>query len=98
MAVIGPDTADKLFGRKENVTGETIRLAGQPFRVIGVLESKGGGAMGSEDNQVLVPFSTAQTRLIRRSPSNRVDRILLGTRVAPSPTGGMALTWSSPQR
>src|SRR5450756_1277954 len=46
VAVIGPDLADKLFGRKEGLVGETLRLAGQPFRIIGVLGSKGGSAFG----------------------------------------------------
>ena len=44
--------------------GETIRIEGQPFRIIGVLESKGGGSFGSQDNVVLVPLTTAKTRLI----------------------------------
>ena len=77
VAVIGPEVAESLFGHPDGVTGETIRIEGQPFRILGVLESKGGGAFGSEDNQVLVPFSTAQTRLIRRSTSDRVDIIFV---------------------
>jgi putative ABC transport system permease protein len=43
--------------------------------VIGVLASKGGGGFGSEDNQVLIPFSTAQSRVIHRSGLNTVDVI-----------------------
>ncbi len=76
VAVLGPQAADKLFGRHEGVTGETIRIEGQPFRVIGVLESKGGGAFGSQDNVVLIPFTTAQARLIRRS-RGQVDVIFV---------------------
>ncbi len=71
VVLLGPDVADKLFGRREGITGETIRIGGQPFRVIGVLESKGGGAFGSQDDLVMVPMSTAQARLITR----RVDRV-----------------------
>lgn len=77
VVVIGPEVAVNLFGHADGVTGETIRIEGQPFRILGVLESKGGGAFGSEDNQVLVPFSTAQARLIRRSTSDRVDIIFV---------------------
>ena len=77
VVLLGPEVAEKLFGHADGVTGETVRIEGQPFRVIGVLESKGGGAFGSEDNQVLVPFTTAQTRLIRRSTSDRVDIIFV---------------------
>ncbi|MCG2785801.1 MAG: ABC transporter permease [Anaerolineae bacterium] len=74
VAIIGQDTADAIFGRKSGVTGETIRIDGQPFRIIGVLESKGGGMMGSQDNRVLVPLTTAQTRL-NSSASDTVDII-----------------------
>ncbi len=77
VALIGPDVADKLFGRRDGLVGETIRIEGQPFRIIGVLESKGGGSFGSQDNVVIVPFSTAQARLIRRSSSDRVDVIFV---------------------
>ncbi|NTU74916.1 MAG: ABC transporter permease, partial [Anaerolineaceae bacterium] len=50
VAVIGVDTADNLFGRTENVVGETIRLNGQVFRVIGLLTKKGGSGFGSQDD------------------------------------------------
>ncbi len=66
VALIGPEVADKLFGRQTLVTGETIRVDGQPFRVIGVLESKGGGSFGSQDNIILVPITTARVRLLDR--------------------------------
>jgi putative ABC transport system permease protein len=67
VVLLGPEVADKLFDRRDGVTGETIRIEGQPFRVLGVLESKGGSSFGSQDDVVLVPFTTAQTRLLRRS-------------------------------
>ena len=76
VAVIGVDVADKLFNRRDGLVGETIRIEGQPFRIIRVLESKGGGSFGSEDNVVMVPFSTAQARLIRRNRDN-VDTIFV---------------------
>jgi len=77
VVLIGSEVAEALFGHADGVTGETIRIEGQPFRVIGVLETKGGGAFGSEDNQVIVPFTTAQSRLIRRSTNDRVDVIFV---------------------
>jgi len=73
VALIGLDTADKLFGRKEGLVGETIRIDGQPFRIIGVLESKGGGSFGSQDDRVIIPLTSAQTRLIRRGSADEVD-------------------------
>lgn len=74
VVLLGPELADKLFGRTEGLVGETVRIEGQPFRVAGVLESRGGGAFGSEDNVALIPLSTARTRIIRRS-GDRVDVI-----------------------
>ncbi len=76
VVVLGPEVADQLFGRRDGVTGETVRIQGQPFRVLGVLEPKGGSSFGSQDNIALVPFSTAQARLIQRS-RGRVDMILV---------------------
>jgi putative ABC transport system permease protein len=74
VALLGPDAAESLLGRRDGVVGETIRIEGQSFRVIGLLASKGGSAFGSQDNVVLIPFNTAQSRLIRRS-RERVDVI-----------------------
>jgi putative ABC transport system permease protein len=75
VAVIGPDTADKLFGSKEGVTGETVRIAGQPFRVIGVLKSKGGSGFGNQDDRIIIPLTTAQSRLFQRNIRDSVDNI-----------------------
>ncbi len=77
VVVLGVDAADKLFGRKAGVTGETVRIEGQPFRVLGVLEMKGGGSFGSQDELALVPLTTAQTRLLRRSTRDRVDALMV---------------------
>ncbi|MBL8076770.1 MAG: ABC transporter permease [Anaerolineales bacterium] len=84
VVVLGPETADNLFGRHDGVTGESIRIEGQPFRVIGVLVAKGGGAFGSEDNGVYIPFSTAQARLIKREARDQVDIIFAQATTAES--------------
>jgi len=75
VVVIGPTIADTLFGRHDGLVGETIRLNGQPFHIIGVTASKGGGSFGSQDSSIFVPISTAQTRLIHRASVNQVDLI-----------------------
>jgi putative ABC transport system permease protein len=77
VVLLGQDVADKLFGRKEGLVGETVRIEGQPFRVTGVLASKGGSGFSNEDNRVIVPLTTAQTRLLRRSTRDRVDMIMV---------------------
>jgi putative ABC transport system permease protein len=77
VALLGVDTADKLFGRTSGLVGETIRIEGQPFRVIGLLEERGGSSFNNEDELILVPISTAQTRLLRRATSDRVDMLMV---------------------
>jgi len=75
VAVIGPDTAEELFGHSEGVVGEVIRISGQPFRIIGVKEAIGGSGFQNPDDEILIPLSTAQTRLLRR-PMDEVDMII----------------------
>jgi putative ABC transport system permease protein len=77
VVLVGVDVADKIFGRREGLVGESIRIEGQSFRVIGVLAPKGGGAFGSEDDRVIIPFTTAQTRLLHRAGRDRVDIIFV---------------------
>ncbi len=77
VAVIGPETAERLFGRKEGLVGETLRIEGQPFRIIGVLEAKGGSGFSNQDDVVMVPLTTAQARLLRRQTRDRVDLLLV---------------------
>jgi putative ABC transport system permease protein len=77
VVLLGPDVAETLFGRTEGLVGETVRIEGQPFRVIGVLESKGGSGFANVDDQAFVPFSTAQARLLRRSTRDRVDMLIV---------------------
>jgi putative ABC transport system permease protein len=86
VAVIGPTIADQLYGRHEGVAGETIRISGQPFRVIGILASKGGSSFGNEDSRILIPISTAQARLLHRASINEVDQILVQTTSADTVT------------
>ncbi|MBN2554520.1 MAG: ABC transporter permease [Anaerolineales bacterium] len=76
VAVLGPDTAIALFGHADGVVGETIRVEGQPFRVIGVKAPKGGSGFSNPDDEILIPLTTAQVRLMRRA-QNAVDTILV---------------------
>ena len=64
VAVLGSEIAKTLFGERDPV-GKTVRLKDITFRVIGVLEEKGLGPFGvDQDNLVLVPISVAQKQLI----------------------------------
>ena len=68
VAVIGMDIVDELFGGSTaDALANKIRIGNNLYQVIGVLEPKGGTMMGSSDNQVYVPISTALSRLATRS-------------------------------
>ncbi|MCD6519312.1 MAG: ABC transporter permease [Anaerolineae bacterium] len=84
VAVLGMDVVRELFGDPEFALGKTIRINRIPFRVIGILEEKGGSSMGrSLDDVVIVPLSTAQRRLFSGRASSgeqRVDLINISVR------------------
>jgi len=60
IAVLGPTTRDDIFGENINPLGQTIRINGINFKVIGVTKSKGGTGFGSQDDMVFIPITTAQ--------------------------------------
>lgn len=60
VAVLGPTTRDDLFGEGINPLGQTVRINGINFKVIGVTQSKGGTAFGSQDDLLFIPISTCQ--------------------------------------
>ncbi len=62
VAVLGVTVVDNLFSGIDPI-GQIIRIAGQSFQVIGVLEKKGQSGFMNPDDQILVPLSTAQRRL-----------------------------------
>lgn len=64
VAVLGQTVATNLFGSASPVN-QTIRIGTAPFRVVGVLASKGQSSMGQDqDDMVIVPLYTAQERLM----------------------------------
>ena len=70
VAIIGADVVEELFGSSVGVLGQKIRIGSNLYQVVGILESKGGDSIGSSDNQVIVPLSTAQVRIITRSSAH----------------------------
>ena len=67
VAVLGATVADELFSDSDPV-GQRIQLRNVPFEIIGVLAEKGQTADGSDqDDVVLAPYTTVQTRLAGRS-------------------------------
>jgi putative ABC transport system permease protein len=66
VAVLGRTVADALFPDLDPI-GEQVQLRDVPFKVIGVLESKGQTAEGADqDDIILAPYTTVQTRLASR--------------------------------
>jgi putative ABC transport system permease protein len=62
VAVLGSSVAEQLFG-EANPVGQTIKIEGRQFTVIGVLESKGGIGFMSEDYRIFAPITTVQYRI-----------------------------------
>ncbi len=59
VCVIGKTVSDNLFGEGVDPVGRTIRVKNEPFKVIGILESKGQNALGQDqDDIVIAPYST----------------------------------------
>lgn len=63
VAVVGQTVVKNLFADEDPV-GQEIRVKNIPFRVIGVLNSKGNGSMGNDqDDTILIPYTTAMERV-----------------------------------
>jgi len=63
VVVLGQTVLEDVFPVGINPIGEMIKINRVPFRVIGVMEKKGGTAFSDEDDVVFVPLTTAQARL-----------------------------------
>jgi putative ABC transport system permease protein len=64
VAVLGKTVSEQLFGPEVDPTGQMLRIRNQPFKVIGVMDTKGQAAMGNDqDDTIFAPFTTVQKRL-----------------------------------
>jgi putative ABC transport system permease protein len=65
VCVIGKTIVDNLFTNGENPVGKVIRFQKLPFRVVGVLESKGYNSMGmDQDDLIFAPYTTIQKKVL----------------------------------
>ncbi|MCW8132516.1 MAG: ABC transporter permease, partial [Planctomycetota bacterium] len=72
VAVIGPVTAQNLFGDDDPV-GETVKIKGINFQVIGVMKSKGDQGWFNPDDQAIVPYTTAMKQLFGLDYLREID-------------------------
>jgi putative ABC transport system permease protein len=63
VCVLGATVARELFG-DGNPVGETLRLREVPFKIVGVVQAKGSGGFGDQDDVVFVPLTTAQRKIL----------------------------------
>jgi putative ABC transport system permease protein len=64
VCVLGQTVATNLFGDEDPV-GKTIRIKNIPFRVVGILEPKGGSMMGQDQDDIVVaPYETVRKKIM----------------------------------
>jgi putative ABC transport system permease protein len=73
VCVIGKTVQENLFPGGEDPIGQTIRVGKLPFEIIGILERKGGGPMGDQDDTLHAPYTTIMRKVMGR---DRISRII----------------------
>ena len=76
VVVLAATTAQQLFGARDAV-GQTVTVTGVPLSVVGVLSPAGSTAVANEDDQAIVPLSTASQRLFGGATRTSVQTIYL---------------------
>jgi putative ABC transport system permease protein len=80
VVVLGKTVVQNLFEPGEDIVGSEIRIRNVPLRVIGVLASKGQSVTGQDqDDLVILPFSTAERRVLGTKFLGTVGLILVAT-------------------
>lgn len=72
VAVLGPITAENLFD-KTNPVGETIKIKGINFRIVGITKAKGSRGRHNPDDQVTIPYTTAMKQLLGLDYLHEID-------------------------
>ncbi|HRF59908.1 MAG TPA: ABC transporter permease [Fimbriimonadaceae bacterium] len=81
-AVLGYLVYDELF-KGENAIGATIKIKGQNFEVIGVVDYKGGSGFMNPDDQIYIPLKTAQQRLMGKTNLDMISVQAISTDLMP---------------
>ncbi|MBD2359615.1 ABC transporter permease [Anabaena minutissima FACHB-250] len=64
VAVIGPTVQQTLFGARSSPIGERIRIQGEAYEVIGIMEAKGSQGPTDRDDQIFIPLTSMSKRLV----------------------------------
>lgn len=80
VCVIGTTVKSNLYEEGDRIIGSVIRIGSMPFKVVGILESKGATGWGQDqDDTVMVPYTTAQ-RVLSRSKFRAINMMNLSLR------------------
>ena len=74
VAVLGPTTRDDLFGvGATGIVGQTIRISGAEYNIIGITVAKGGSGFSNSDDAIYIPYTTAQRYLTGNKYLSEID-------------------------
>jgi putative ABC transport system permease protein len=74
VCVLGQTVKDNLFPNGEDPVGQTVRIGALPFQVVGVLEKKGAGMWGDQDDLIVAPYTTVMRKIMGR---DKIQQIML---------------------
>ena len=74
LCIIGQTVKDNLFPNGEDPVGQTLRIGRLPFLIVGLLEKKGAGMWGDQDDLIVAPYTTVMRKVMGR---NTIQRIMV---------------------
>ncbi|HJV47853.1 MAG TPA: ABC transporter permease [Geothrix sp.] len=72
VCVMGQTVKDNLFPNGDDPVGQTIRVGALPFLVVGVLEKKGAGMFGDQDDLIVAPYTSVMRKIMGRDKIQRI--------------------------
>jgi putative ABC transport system permease protein len=72
VCVLGQTVKDNLFPNGDDPVGQTVRVGALPFLVVGVLEKKGAGMFGDQDDLIVAPYTTVMRKIMGRDKIQRI--------------------------
>ena len=72
VCVLGQTVKDNLFPNGDDPVGQTVRIGALPFQVVGVLEKKGAGMFGDQDDLIVAPYTTVMRKIMGRDKIQRI--------------------------